>query len=223
MIQAILFDMDGVLIDTEKYLTKFWRQAAAEYGIVITEEESYQYRSFASKFAAPFFAEKHGSQEDYRKIRARRKEIMKGHLEKNGLEKKDGVDEVLPKLKKMGYEIAVVTATDEERAKDYLTKIGIYDFFDDVICATMVERGKPYPDVYLYACERIGKKTSECIAVEDSPNGIRAAYTAGCHVVMIPDLTQPDEETKKMLDYKADSIRDIPKIVKDWEKTSWED
>ena len=130
---------------------------------------------------------------------------------------------MLPKLKKMGYEIAVVTATDEERAKDYLTKIGIYDFFDDVICATMVERGKPYPDVYLYACERIGKKTSECIAVEDSPNGIRAAYTAGCHVVMIPDLTQPDEETKKMLDYKADSIRDIPKIVKDWEKTSWED
>ena len=188
-IRAVLFDMDGVLIDTEKYLTRFWRQAAAEAGLLLSL--------------------------DYWTIRERRKELMQEHIRVHGIEKKDGVEEVLQVLSQEGYQTAVVTATDETRARQYLRDIGILELFDAVICANMVERGKPFPDVYLYACEKIQKEPQDCVAVEDSPNGIRAAYGAGCHVVMVPDLTQPDEESQNRIERKAASIRDIPGVVRE--------
>lgn len=208
--------MDGVLIDTEKYLTRFWRQAAEEAGLSLTEEDSYQFRSFASKYAAPWFAKTYGEQFDYWAIRERRKELMSEHLKANGIEKKDGVDEVLFGLREAGYQTAVVTATDEERTRSYLSEIGILDLFDDIICATMVERGKPFPDVYEYACRKIGRKPEECAAVEDSPNGVRAAAGAGCRVIMVPDLTQPDKELLSVIDEKAESLRDIPPVIRKW-------
>jgi len=124
------------------------------------------------------------------------------------------VKETLQILKENGYQLAVVTATDEERTKEYLTEIGIYDWFDSVICVTMVERGKPFPDVYLYACEKIGCRPEECVAVEDSPNGVQAAYDAGCKTVMVPDLTWPDEELEKKVVGVASSMKGILKYVK---------
>lgn len=208
--------MDGVLIDTEKYLTRFWRQAAEEAGLSLTEEDSYQFRSFASKYAAPWFARTYGEQYDYWAIRERRKELMSEHLKANGIEKKDGVDEVLLSLREVGYQTAVVTATDEERTRSYLSEIGIIDLFDDIICATMVERGKPFPDVYEYACRKIGRKPEECAAVEDSPNGVRAAAGAGCRVIMVPDLTPPEETLLSVIDEKVESIRDISSVIRKW-------
>lgn len=213
MIKAVLFDMDGVLIDTEKYLTKFWQQAAEEAGLFLTLEECCQFRSFASKFASVAFQEKYGKEYDYFAIRQRRKELMKDHIEKNGIEIKPEVKETLQQLKEKGLQLAVVTATDEERTKQYLTEIGIYDWFDSIICATMVERGKPFPDVYLYACEKIGHCPEVCMAVEDSPNGIRSASDAGCRTVMVPDLTAPDAESRKRVFGVADTLYDVLKYI----------
>ncbi len=209
MIKAVLFDMDGVLIDTEKYLTKFWQQAAAEAGLSLKIEDCYMFRSFASQFASVVFQEKYGKEYDYFAIRNRRKELMKAHIETNGIEIKPEVKETLWAIKQKGIQIAVVTATDEERTKSYLTEIGIYEWFDSVICATMVERGKPFPDVYLYACDRIGCTPKECMAVEDSPNGIQAASDAGCKTVMVPDLTQPDEDSRKRVIGVAQTLRGV--------------
>lgn len=201
--------MDGVLIDTEKYLTKFWQQAAAEAGLSLKIEDCYMFRSFASQFASVVFQEKYGKEYDYFAIRNRRKELMKAHIETNGIEIKPEVKETLWAIKQKGIQIAVVTATDEERTKSYLTEIGIYEWFDSVICATMVERGKPFPDVYLYACDRIGCTPKECMAVEDSPNGIQAASDAGCKTVMVPDLTQPDEDSRKRVIGVAQTLRGV--------------
>lgn len=78
-------------------------------------------------------------------------------------------------------------------------KLELQKCFDRIVCANMVENGKPMPDIYLYACDQIGVKAEACVAVEDSPNGVKSAYGAGCRVVMIPDLTLPDEETKGYL------------------------
>ena len=208
-IKAVLFDMDGVLIDTEKYLTKFWQQAAREAGLDLDITEFYEFRSLASRFAAVEFQKKYGSQYDYFAIRERRKELMNAHLAEHGIEMKPEVKETLQVLKERGYYIAVVTATDEERTKQYLSEIGIYDWFDSIICATMVERGKPFPDVYLYACERIGCRPEECMAVEDSPNGVAAASAAGCRTVMVPDLTLPDSELEKKVIGVRESLSGI--------------
>ena len=97
--------------------------------------------------------------------------------------------------------------------KKYLKEAGIYDWFDSVICATMVERGKPFPDVYLYACQQIGFSPEMCMAVEDSPNGVQAAFSAGLKTVMVPDLTLPDEELKKKVVGVAPSLGSVLKYV----------
>lgn len=215
MIKAVIFDMDGVLIDTEKYLNIYWRQAAREAGFDMTNVHALQIRSLAAKYARPYLQSIFGPEFDYEKIRARRKELMNAQLSKTGIEKKPGVDELLDYLHEKGIKTAVATATDEVRAKAYLSEIGIYEKFDQVICATMVANGKPAPDIYLYACERIGEQPQDCIGVEDSPNGIKSASAAGLHVVMVPDLTQPTEEDWKRIEAKVDSLEEIKRLLEE--------
>lgn len=197
-IKAIIFDMDGVLIDTEKYLTKFWCKAAREAGFNMELSHAYMIRSLQGKFAAVKLKEIFGETFDYKAIRNRRKELMNEHLKAHGIEPKPYVKEALTSLKASGYVLAVATSTDSIRAKEYLTEIGVYSLFDKIVCANMVENGKPMPDIYLYACKNIGYKPESCIAVEDSANGVTAAYRAGLNVIMIPDLTRETEEEKAM-------------------------
>ena len=154
-----------------------------------------------------------GPEFDYEKIRARRKELMNAHIKEHGIEKKTGVDELLGYLHKKGIRTAIATATDEVRAKEYLEKIGIYGMFDRVICATMVENGKPKPDIYRYACEQMKEHPADCIAVEDSPNGIRSAYDAGLRVVMVPDLTGPDETVKDLITAEVPVLSDMIDLI----------
>ena len=193
MIKAVIFDMDGLILDTEKLLVKYWCQAANEAGFPMQRE-------FGKDF-------------DYVSIRSRRMELMSQALERDGLQLKKGIRELLEYLKQSGIPSAVATATDYERAKAYLTRVGIFDSFDKIVCATMVESGKPAPDIYLYAAEQLGLPPCECMALEDSPNGVRSASAAGCVTVMVPDLTQPDEELSRLIFAKADSLLDVPEII----------
>ena len=213
MIKAVIFDMDGILIDTEKWLNVYWQQAAKEAGFEVTREDGLAIRSLAGKYAGPYLRGIFGDSFDYEAIRERRKELMREHIAKYGIEKKPGVDDILSYLAEKNMKRAVATATDPERTKQYLTQIGIYDKFDKIVSATTVENGKPQPDVYLYACEQIGEKPEYCIAVEDSPNGVLSAYRAGLSVVMVPDLTEPDEETAKMLYARIDTLSGLKGIV----------
>ena len=150
----------------------------------------------------------------YDELRRRRQELMSAHIERFGIEKKPYVEEVIKELKRRGYQTAVVTATAEDRAVRYLEMVGFKDLFDEIISASMVKFGKPRPDVYLYACDKIGRKPEECMAVEDSPNGVNAAYQAGCHVTMVPDLTPATEEVKKMADYIVPDLRGLLEYLK---------
>lgn len=213
MVKAVIFDMDGLILDTEKLLVKYWCQAANEAGFPMQREHALNIRSLARKFAIPYLQGEFGSDFDYVKIRSRRMELMAEALEQNGLELKKGVKELLRYLNTHNIPAAVATATDHERAKAYLEKAGIYEYFDKVVCATMVENGKPKPDIYLYAASQLGFSPEECVALEDSPNGVRSAASAGCVTIMVPDLTQPDEELKELIFAKADSLLDVPRII----------
>lgn len=218
MIKAVIFDMDGVITDTEKLLVKYWVQAAEEYGFPMKPHHALAIRSLAGKFCEPQLKEWFGEECDYKTVRTRRMELMQAHLAEHGLEKKKGIDELLDYLSQSGIAAAVATATDIQRATAYLTEIGIFDRFDKVISASMVENGKPCPDIYRYAAAQLGLDPSECIALEDSPNGIKSASSAGCKAVMIPDLTQPDEEILPLLYAKCDSALDVIELIKNISK-----
>lgn len=213
MIKAVIFDMDGLLLDTEKLLVRFWVQAANEAGFPMKREHALAIRSLHRKFAVPFLRGLFGAEFDYVRIRSRRMELMNAYLAENPLELKRGAKELLGFLNESGIPAAIATATDLERTKDYLTRVGIFGCFDRIVCATMVEEGKPKPDIYLYAAKELGFAPGECMALEDSPNGVRSAAAAGCVTVMVPDLTPPDEELSRLIYAKAASLAEVIGLV----------
>lgn len=213
MIKAVIFDMDGLLLDTEKLLVRFWVRAANELGFPMTREHALSLRSLHRNFAIPYLKELFGESFDYKTVRTRRMELMNEYLSNNPLELKDGAVELLSYLNCSGIPAAVCTATDCERAREYLSRVGIYERFDKIVSAAMVEYGKPSPDVYLYAVRQLGLLPGECMALEDSPNGVRSAAGAGCVTVMIPDLTEPDEELQRLIFARADSLGGVIDII----------
>ena len=213
MICAVIFDMDGVLIDTEKHYNAAWCQAATEAGFPFTREHALLLRSCEAKEGEKLMQGIFGPSFDYYAIRERRRELVRERLAQYGLEKKPGVEETLRFLRAKGIKTAVATATALDITKSHLTTIGVYDLFDSIVSAKNVAHSKPEPDVYLYACEQIGERPQDCMAVEDSPNGIMAAYRAGLRTVMVPDLTQPDEELTKYLYACVNSLSDLCELV----------
>lgn len=213
MIKAVIFDMDGLILDTEKLLVKYWCQAANEAGFPMQREHALNIRSLARKFAVPYLQGIFGEDFDYVKIRTRRMELMNDYITEHGLETKAGLAELLEYLKANNIPAAVATATDYERTEKYLTQVGVFEYFSKIVCATMVESGKPKPDIYIYAAQQLGLAPSECLALEDSPNGVRSASSAGCVTVMVPDLTQPDAELNALIYAKANSLADVCGII----------
>ena len=134
---------------------------------------------------------------------------MEERLDREGIELKPGALELLNWLKGQGIRSAVATATDLQRTEKYLGGLEIRRYFDQVISAAMVKEGKPSPDIYLYACEKLGRRPQDCMAVEDSPNGVLSASQAGCRVVMVPDQTEPEPELEKRLFAKVKRLDEI--------------
>lgn len=198
-IKGAVFDMDGVLIDTEKLYLRFWKQAAADFGYKMEDEHVFAIRSLARKFSVlklkSFFGEDFPTED----VRQRRTELINDHINKYGIDLKKGLFELLDFLKARGIKLAVATATPRERTLMYLEKINALDYFDAVICGDMVTNGKPAPDIYLTAARELGLSPEECAAFEDSPNGILSAHAAGCQAIMIPDLTDPEDDIKPLL------------------------
>ncbi len=206
MIKGAVFDMDGLMIDTEKLLVRFWREAAAEHGYNMTVEHVLGIRSLSRKYAIPKLKGIFGEDFDFLSVRARRIELMNSYIDENGFDVKKGLFELLEYLKSHSYKIAVATATDITRATAYLNRINALEYFDAIVCGDMIKNGKPEPDIYLEAAKRLELEPCECVAFEDSPNGIKSAYSAGCHTIMIPDLTQPDDEVNGMLSAVYESL-----------------
>lgn len=209
MIKAVIFDLDGTLIDTEKIYRKLWPVAVKEMGYEMTDEMYLSLRSLGRPFAPLKFKEWFGKEFDYDQARKIRKGHFDAYIAENGIQVKKGAREFLDFLHERGIITAIATATDIKRATEYLEMTGLYGYFDRIISATMVDEGKPSPKVYQYAVETLGFDVSECVAVEDAPNGIKSAFTAGLKVIMVPDQSEPDIETEEMLTLKADSLDNI--------------
>ena len=213
-IRGVLFDMDGLVLDSEVLFTRFWREAANALGYPMTVEQSYGMRSLGKALGQPYLESLFGPGIDYTTVRNKRIGLMSAYVAEHGIAPKPGIYELLDYLEEAGIPAAIASSSPMDAIEKHLTAVNLKHRFQKLCSAHNIPNGKPAPDIYLLAASELGLTPESCLALEDSPTGILAAYRAGCLPVMIPDLDQPDERTQNLLFAKADSLTDVIAILK---------
>ena len=214
-IRGVLFDMDGLVLDTEKLFCRFWAEAGQFYGFPMTFEHGMGMRALGREQAEAKLKSFLGPDADYTAIRSKRIELMDAYIAEHGVDLKPGIRELLDYLHANGVKCAITSSSPLERIQKYLSFHGLDTQFDDLCSGHDVPNGKPAPDIYLHGAASLGLKPEECLALEDAPSGIESAFRAGCHPVIIPDLDQPSEETLSHCYARADSLTDIIGFLED--------
>lgn len=214
VIRGVLFDMDGLVLDTEKLYSRFWMEACRFYGFPMTYEQSLKMRAANSRLGAENLHRFFGPDIDYKTIRTKRIELMDAFIAENGVEPKPGIFELMDYLEEQGIPAAITSSSPADRIREHLSSLGLYHRFTAICSGYDVPWGKPAPDIYLHGAASLGLPPENCLALEDAPLGIESAFRAGCIPVMIPDQDPPDEKAKPMLYAKADSLHDIIDLLK---------
>ena len=212
-IRGVLFDMDGLVLDTERLYTRFWVEAGRFYGFPMETRHGLAMRGLGGPAGEEMLHRFFGPEANYRQIRAKRIELMDAYIARHGIAPKSGIYELLDHLQSAGIPTAITSSSPMENIRRHLTSQNLYHRFTKLCSGHEVPNGKPAPDIYLLGAAELGLRPEECLALEDAPAGILSAYRAGCLPVMIPDQDQPDSDTLPLLYAKADSLTDIITLV----------
>lgn len=194
--KAVIFDMDGVIFDSETLCLSTWKQVAKEYGIENIETVFRKCIGTNANDTKAIMLSAYGESFEYDTFRKKASAIFHQTEEAGGLTVKPGVKELLTYLKENHYKIGLASSTREEVVRSQLTHAGFIDYFDLIVGGDAVVHSKPDPEIYLMACERLGVNPADTYVIEDSYNGIRSAYAAGMKPIMVPDLIAPDKEMR---------------------------
>lgn len=211
---GVLFDMDGLVVDTEKLYSRFWREACAFYGYEMSYEQSLHMRGLGGQAGEKMLHSFFGPGADYMQLRNKRIELMGAFVDEHGVELKPGILELMAFLEEKGIPAAITSSSPIPRIRKFLSPYGLDSRFAALCSGRDVPKGKPAPDIYLAGAKALNLPPENCLALEDAPAGIESAYRAGCLAVMVPDLDPPDEKTRSMLYARADSLLDIPSLWK---------
>lgn len=214
MIRGVLFDMDGVLADSEQYICKAAIMMFAEMGINVDPLDFKPFVGTGENRYIGGVAEKYGMSVDIEKVKARTYEIYKSII--HGILKPlPGAREMVDLCHKMGFKLALATSADTVKMEANLTEIGISSsLFHATVTGLDVENKKPFPDIYFKAAKMIGLKPAECLVVEDAVSGIRASKAAGCRCLAV--TTSFDRSLLSGADWICESLEHIPPGALNW-------
>ena len=198
---SILFDMDGVIFDSERACLSCWSVVAEKWGLEEVEPvfrkcigtNDYQTRMIVEEAYAPEYGEGIAD-----RLLAESSKQWHARYDEQPLPVKAGVTEILEYLKEKGVPVGLASSTKKAKAEEELRMAGLLSYFDRVIGGDAVKISKPDPEIYLIACKEMGTEPEAVIAIEDSYNGIRSAHAAGIRPIMVPDMVPPDEEMKRL-------------------------
>ncbi len=210
---TVIFDMDGVLFNTERLITDCWYKTAKEWGIKEIDKAISQCMGLNENDTKKIFYEIYGQNFPVEKFKKVTSDLFYDEIEKNGVPVMKGVYEILDYLKEKGYKIGIASSTKEKSVRRHLENAKILNYFEVIVTGDMVEHSKPHPEIYLLAVEKLKSEKEKTVAVEDSFHGITSAYRAGIKPIMIPDMVQPTEEIKKMLFYLGDDLLKLKEIL----------
>lgn len=218
MLDAVLFDMDGLMFDTERIGREGWHAAAQILEISIPESVIDAMRGTGiEECRALFNARIPGNLYDTaKKLRTDYADI---YIRRNGLPVKPGLLTLLKWLEEQHIPAALATSTGREKAMGYLRMAGVEKYFSDFCFGTEVPRAKPAPDIFLAAAKKLRADPRRCVVLEDSPNGLRAARAAGCRCIVVPDLTPAPKKEENLWDAKAQTLAEVIPILKKLQET----
>lgn len=207
--EAVIFDMDGVIFDSECATLGCWKELAKRYDIPNIEEPYFKCIGTTMERTKEIVMETYGENFPYDKYEAEISAMYHEKYDDGRLPMKTGVRELLTYLKENRKKIALASSTHQKIVIRQLKAAGILSFFDVVIGGDMVKRSKPAPDIFLKACEMLEADPAHSLCIEDSYHGIQAAYRGGLRPIMVPDLLAPTEEIRALTETVQDSLQDV--------------
>lgn len=214
MIKAVIFDMDGLMINSERVTFEGYVKVMAEKGYTITEEFYKKLLGKTLKTAYELFFQEYGNEFPMDEVLEQVHKYVADVFEDDGVPLKKGLLELLQYLKSNNYLTIVATSSTRVRVDHILELANITQYFNDSICGDEVTHGKPHPEVFLRACQKLGVEPSEAIVLEDSEAGIQAASSANIPVICIPDMKYPEPEYEKMTTQILNSLDQIIEYLK---------
>ena len=212
-IKAVLFDMDGVIFDTEREYLKEWNKIFEKYGYEMKKEIYVSVMGRGRKKVKEIFKENFGDDLPIEEMYIEKDKMLKEAIENNEVPLKQGALELLEFLKKNGYKTALATSAKKDRVKSQVNHAKINNLFDAIVCADDIVNSKPDPEIFLKAAEKVNIKPENCIVIEDSEAGIRAAFNAGMIAFHVKDLKEADENIMKYCDKNFENLIEIKKYI----------
>ncbi|MEQ2579124.1 HAD family hydrolase [Hominiventricola aquisgranensis] len=207
--QAVVFDMDGVIFDTERLVIEFWKEVAKKHNIPNVEHTCIQCLGTNRVRTREIFLENYGADFPFDPYRAEVTELFNTHYKGVPLPTKPGIRELLNYLQEQDIKVGLASSTAQHLVRDEIGTAGLLPYFQTLVCGDMVEHSKPAPDIFLKACEILNADPTKSIAIEDSFNGIRSAHCAGMTPIMVPDQVQPTDEIRTLAFHVMPSLLDV--------------